>query len=83
MMNGNLNEAIDTLNKALELEPEHDYALGNLAICYVRADKLDQAFEILKKYIKLAHINREKVRVTKDFENIQNHPEFIKLINGE
>lgn len=81
-MSGDPNKAIGVLKKALEIEPDHDFALGNLACSYVLANNLDEAFMVIEKYIKLAPLNRERVKVTEDFESIRDHPEFIRLTKG-
>jgi tetratricopeptide (TPR) repeat protein len=45
------DEAIDTYNRALEIDPQFSDAVHGLAMCYQAKGDLDRAIELTKQYI--------------------------------
>jgi tetratricopeptide (TPR) repeat protein len=50
MRDGKGDEAIEALNKALELDPNYGYALNQLAYIYSDRNEFDRALEYFRKY---------------------------------
>lgn len=50
---GNIQESIDAFHKAVELNPEHGYAMNNLGFAYLRSNQNAQAVFILEKAAEL------------------------------
>jgi pentatricopeptide repeat protein len=47
-------EAINELNKAIEMDSEFDLAYNALAECYNKLGDLDKAIEIARKYVQIS-----------------------------
>lgn len=52
----NIDNQIESFEKAIELEPNHKFALRNLALAYSLADKTEEAVDCFKKLLKLDFI---------------------------
>ncbi len=49
-----MEEALDSYQKALQLDPNYDEALHALAMAYANLDRLDEAIEVGKKLIQVS-----------------------------
>lgn len=65
----NLDLQIENFEKAVELDPEHDLALRNLALTYPRVERYQEALECFKKLFKLAPVMDDYV--TYAYQNIR------------
>ncbi len=52
---GNFTAAIESFQKAVDKFPENIEANYNLAICYLRLEKVDEAINLLEKLVNLRH----------------------------
>ena len=76
-------EGIQSIQKAIELDPKYGGSFFNLARIYSQEGKVSSAIINLRKSIKLAEKYRKRAKTYKDFDPIRNEPEFLKLIEGK
>lgn len=73
-------EAIESFNKALEIDPKNVVALYNKACSLSKLKRKKEALEILRELSLIDRGMAEQAKKDKDFENIKDDPNFIKLM---
>ena len=68
---GNLDEALEHLNAACSLAPEHDHALYLLASVLAARERVNEAIPILLRAIDLNPDNRSRARHDPDFDALR------------
>jgi tetratricopeptide (TPR) repeat protein len=68
---GNLDEALEHLNAACSLAPEHDHALYLLASVLTAREQVNEAIPILLRAIDLNPDNRSRARHDPDFDTLR------------
>lgn len=68
---GNLDEALEHLNAACSVAPEHDFALYLLASVLAAREQLNEAIPILLRAIDLNPDNRSRARHDPDFDGLR------------
>jgi tetratricopeptide (TPR) repeat protein len=74
-------EALVSLRRAIELQPNYADACYNLAVCHSLMGQAKPALENLQKAIHLNPRYRAEAKVDPDFEELAASPRFQKLIN--
>lgn len=74
------SESITFYNKELSIAQENPIAFYNLACSYSLIGNIEASLKNLEKSISLDKNYIEMAKNDKDFENIKNHPDFIKLL---
>jgi uncharacterized Ntn-hydrolase superfamily protein len=77
---GKFKEAIEAQMKAIELNPKGDQLVYTLAQRYAQARDTSSALRTLQRAIGLHPRWKQAARTQANFENIKNHPEFVKLV---
>ena len=80
---GNWEESIDSLNKALKLAPESDYLYYGLATTLALKNDVDGALEQLEKAIRMNSKNRYLAQNDSDFDSLGEDPRFTELLYPE
>ena len=81
---GDWHEGIVSFDKAIKIKPDYSLAYYNKACCYAVQEKVYLAIENLEQAINLGAGKdyRAMAKTDTDFANIQFHPKFQDLING-
>jgi tetratricopeptide (TPR) repeat protein len=80
---GRYQEAVTSYDKALESEPEDEYAWYNQACCYGLLGNTDYAIASLQQAIQLNPGEyQELVKTDPDFDNLRGNEQFEALLNG-
>lgn len=48
-----LNDAIDSYNKAIEIDPKNFEAINNIGVCYYNTDEMEKSIEYFNKALKI------------------------------
>jgi Flp pilus assembly protein TadD len=78
-----LDQAIETILKAVELEPQMPLASYNLACYYALKGETDDALRFLGRAINLAPNFREAARADEDFSSLHTNDRFRRLVEME
>lgn len=76
---GKLQQAIESLERALEIEPESGILNYNLACYWALADQVDFCVGYLSTAIEIDESYRDHISGESDFDSVRQHPEFMLL----
>jgi tetratricopeptide (TPR) repeat protein len=76
-------EALDSFDRALKLQPDFAKALYNKSACYALQGKAKLAIDHLDKAIRLDPSYRAEARANSDFDGLVEDDRFWDLIEGE
>ena len=76
---GKYEDAINDLKQSLALQPKYYNAHYNLACCYSRLDKKEDAFRSLSCAVANGYDNFEKIQSDPDLAFIRTQPEFVEF----
>lgn len=81
--NGQTDEVIPMLEKALGRWPQDDRLLYLLAINHLRKGEREKAMADLREAIRLRELNRNLARNDPEFEDIREDRDFIEVVSKE
>lgn len=76
---GNADEAIESFEKALKVEPRADHVFYSLAAAYARLNNVTKALEALRHAIGIRPSNRSQARRDLDFASLRSNESFQQL----
>jgi tetratricopeptide (TPR) repeat protein len=79
-MLGKEEESLKAYNKALEINPDNEYAYYNRGCYYSLLNKSKEALADLKMAINLDPQLKELAKQEKDYDNIRNLSEFKQIV---
>ena len=82
-MTGEHEEAIEWINRALELYPEDAGVLINAACLFALDGNKEKSLSILEHAFRKGVGNLKWISHDPDFDSLKNEPRFIALLNGE
>jgi adenylate cyclase len=80
---GEHEEAIEWINRAMELYPADAGVLINAACVYAMANNRERALSILESAFRKGYGNTKWIAHDPDFDSLRNEPRFIALLNSE
>jgi tetratricopeptide (TPR) repeat protein len=73
-------EAIESFDKAIEIDPKHAEAWYNRACGEIRKGKIESGLEDLKKAIEIDTVWIDSAEKDEDFESIRNDERFKRVV---
>lgn len=77
---GQIDDAIDSMQIAIEFEPEQAICHYNLACYFALAKRVSNAIEYLAQAFELRPSFRQEVDKESDFDGIRDDPEFVEFL---
>ena len=76
-------EALDAVNKAIEINPQYANAIYNKGGYCLLQNNVDDGLKLLKESFEIDSSYREMAKTDNDFDSIRDDPRFQALIQGE
>ena len=80
-MMGYDDDAIESFDQALKINPDYPNAFYNKAACYALQRQVELAVDNLQQAINLNPQYQEQAKTDIDFDDIANEPHFQKLVS--
>jgi len=80
VLTGERERGLDWLKQALEMEPDENWVLYNVACGYTLAGEPERALELLERAVGRGFIHKEWIDNDADVEALHTHPRFRELI---
>ena len=77
---GKYAEALDAVNKAIEINPQYANAIYNKGIYCLLQNNVDDGLKLLKESFEIDSSYREMAKTDNDFDSIRDDPRFQTLI---
>ncbi|MEE9189771.1 MAG: protein kinase [Candidatus Neomarinimicrobiota bacterium] len=80
IMAGFKERGLEWANRALEIEPDEPAVLYNVACIYSISGKIEEALDILEKWVNIGFGSAAWIKIDPDFDPLRDHPRFQKIV---